>query len=198
MKCEACERDDHFNCGMQTWCECDCAGPDGIGLPSPDDIVGHKTFDTGEIGESGFPVFRHEPLTRAEADALLEASDKHRAERAARMPDERSAIRAMFDAYDRLRELGWCEGIYSPRDGTVFKIIELGSTGIFDCDCHGEWPDCTWTTYDAHDAYPSSKPPALFKLLPEDQAKYDARMAEAKARYWAKREAENATPESPT
>jgi len=24
MICEACERGDHANCGMQTWCECDC------------------------------------------------------------------------------------------------------------------------------------------------------------------------------
>jgi hypothetical protein len=23
MMCEACERGDHANCGMQTWCECD-------------------------------------------------------------------------------------------------------------------------------------------------------------------------------
>lgn len=22
--CDACQRDDHANCGMQTWCECDC------------------------------------------------------------------------------------------------------------------------------------------------------------------------------
>lgn len=22
--CEACERGDHANCGLQTWCECDC------------------------------------------------------------------------------------------------------------------------------------------------------------------------------
>ena len=26
MMCEACERGDHGNCGMQTWCECDCDG----------------------------------------------------------------------------------------------------------------------------------------------------------------------------
>ena len=26
MMCEACERGDHEQCGMQTWCECDCAG----------------------------------------------------------------------------------------------------------------------------------------------------------------------------
>lgn len=28
--CEACEHEEHWNCGMQTWCECDCSGPDGV------------------------------------------------------------------------------------------------------------------------------------------------------------------------
>lgn len=23
-QCEACLRNDHANCGMQTWCDCDC------------------------------------------------------------------------------------------------------------------------------------------------------------------------------
>jgi hypothetical protein len=38
MKCEACERGDHHDCGMQTWCECDCDGPESIDfkpLPLP-------------------------------------------------------------------------------------------------------------------------------------------------------------------
>ena len=35
---------------------------------NPDDIVGHKTF--GQPGD-----FRHEPLTRAEADALFAHAD---------------------------------------------------------------------------------------------------------------------------
>lgn len=26
MKCEACERGDHDNCAMRTWCDCDCEG----------------------------------------------------------------------------------------------------------------------------------------------------------------------------
>lgn len=54
-----------------------------IGPDRADDIVGHKTFDTGERGEDGFPVLRHEPLTRAEANALwgrVEAADKQRAD----------------------------------------------------------------------------------------------------------------------
>jgi hypothetical protein len=33
MKCEACERGDCHQCGMQTWCECDCDGSDDTGLP---------------------------------------------------------------------------------------------------------------------------------------------------------------------
>jgi hypothetical protein len=28
MKCQACEEGDHDNCGMQTWCDCDCEGYD--------------------------------------------------------------------------------------------------------------------------------------------------------------------------
>lgn len=155
-------------------------------MSDPTDIVGHKTFVTGEIcPETGFPAMRHEPLTRAEADALWETAEKAKADRAERMPDEQAAIRAMMDAHQRLNELGWRNGVHIPRDGTKVRVIDLGSTGIFDCTCEGEWPDCTWTTYDETDAYPSSQHPALFKLYPEDQAKYDARMAAARARYEA-------------
>lgn len=27
--CQACQEGRHWDCGMQTWCECDCAGPEG-------------------------------------------------------------------------------------------------------------------------------------------------------------------------
>lgn len=43
MMCEACERGDHDRCGMQTWCECECDGYHGFGLPDieliPDDCL---------------------------------------------------------------------------------------------------------------------------------------------------------------
>jgi len=155
-------------------------------VESPNDIVGHKTFATGEIcPETGFPAMRHEPLTRAEANAMWARAERCQEARAMTMPTEQDALHSMFDAWQRLKELGWREGKYCPRDGTVFHTIELGSTGIFDGDCRGEWPHCTWTTYDETDAYPSSQAPALFKLYPEDQAKYDARLAEARERYAA-------------
>lgn len=150
----------------------------------PTDIVGHKTFDTGERDEAtGLPKLRHEPLTRAEGEALWEAAKAAEAKREVDMPDEKAAIRAMMDAWLRLKQLGWREAMYCPKDGSMFKVIEAGSTGIFDCAYRGEWASGHFDVYDGGDIWPSH--PILFKLLPEDQAKYDARMAEARAKYQA-------------
>ena len=152
---------------------------------SPNDVVGHKAFDTGERGEDGFPVFRHEPLTRAEGEALWAAAKEAERLRAEQMPDEQAAIRALFDAHQRLKELGWKEPMYCPKDGSNFKVIELGSTGIFDCYYEGEWPKGTYMVSDEHDLYPTSIGVAMFKLLPEDQAKYDAKWAAVAERFRA-------------
>lgn len=160
---------------------------------SPNDIVGHKTFDTGERGEDGFPVFRHEPLTRAEGEALWQSAKEAERHRAERMPDEQAAIRALWDAHQRLKELGWKEPMYCPKDGSNFKVIELGSTGIFDCCYHGEWPKGLYMVSDERDCYPTSTGVAMFKLLPEDQAKYDARLKAAGERYRSERDAEDAS-----
>ena len=43
MLCEACERGDHEQCGMQTWCTCDCEGPDGFYSYLPDDHEQEKS-----------------------------------------------------------------------------------------------------------------------------------------------------------
>jgi hypothetical protein len=149
-------------------------------VTNPTDIVGHKTFDTGERDKHGMPVFRHEPLTRAEGDALWEAVETSQRERAARMPDEQSAILALQEAHTRLKELGWRDAIYCPKDGKHFKAIEAGSTGIHDCNYQGEWPKGSWWLYD-NDVWPSR--PILFRLYPADQAAEDAKWAEAGRRY---------------
>lgn len=161
---------------------------------SPDDIVGHKTFDTGERGPDGFPVFRHEPLTRAEGEAMWKRAEEQQAERARSMPDEQAAISAMFNAWQRLKELGWNDIMYCPKDGSRFRVIENGSTGIFDCLYEGVWPGGHWTIFDEHDSYPSSIAPALYRLYPEDEAKRKQRMAEAAIRFKAEMEAEEQSP----
>lgn len=163
-------------------------------MENPNDIVGHKTFDTGERGEDGFPVFRHEPLTRAEGEALRQSAKEAERLRAERMPDEQAAIRALWDAHQRLKEFGWKEPQYCPKDGTRFKVIELGSTGIFDCYYQGEWKDGLYMVSDGHDVYPTLDGVAMFKLLPADEEKRKQRMAEAAAKFKAEMAAEEKAP----
>lgn len=127
----------------------------------PDDIVGHKTFSTGRTGECGFPEVRHEPLTRAEAEALLTAVKQAEEQRAANMPNEETALAVLFDAFIRLKELGWREAIYCPKDGSPFLAIEAGSTGIHECRYQGEWPSGSWWVSGDGDLWPSR--PILFK-----------------------------------
>jgi len=68
MKCEACERGDHLNCGMQTWCECDCAGPEGIDFgddPMASDIARENTArrlkNLSELGFTDAAEFAQNP-----------------------------------------------------------------------------------------------------------------------------------------
>lgn len=148
----------------------------------PNEVVGHKSFATGEIcPETGMPKMRHEPPTRAEVDAIWTRVEAEKQKRAADMPDEKAALLAMHQAWQRLKELGWREAMYCPKDGSKFQVIEAGSTGIHECFYSGEWPKGHYNIADAGDLWPSH--PILFKLYPAEQAAYDARMASARGKY---------------
>lgn len=123
----------------------------------------------------------HVPISKEDSEKLWNDAKAAQARRAERMPDELAALAAMFEAYQRLKELGWNDASYCPKDGSTFKVIEAGSTGIFDCHYSGEWPDGHWWTHDGGDLWPSR--PMLFKRLPEDQARYEQRMKEAAERF---------------
>ena len=62
------------------------------------------------------------------------------------------------------------DAIYCPKDGSVFKVIEFGSTGIFDCHYDGEWPKGRWWTHDGGDLWPS-RPVMYLKPYPEHPLK---------------------------
>lgn len=55
MKCQACQDGVHYLCGMQTWCDCDCDGPDGVWGPSPDDDMPHSDTCTCEHCAQTYP-----------------------------------------------------------------------------------------------------------------------------------------------
>lgn len=91
------------------------------------------------------------------ADEILRRVDNAKARRSTLMPDEQSAINALFDAYQRLKEFGWREIAYCPKDGVEFDAIELGSTGIHSCVCQdGDF----WIGSD-RDTWPSN--PVLYR-----------------------------------
>lgn len=90
-----------------------------------------------------------------DARKILEAADAGKKRRSETMPTEYDVLRVLGECHSRLRELGWTEAIYCPKDGTPFKAIEFGSTGIHDCHYEGEWPKGSWWLHDAGDLYPS-------------------------------------------
>lgn len=137
------------------------------------EFSGHATLADGS----------HVHLTADDCKALWEASELHREARAAAMPDDARALRVMCEAHERLRELGWREAMYCPKDGSAFEVIEAGSSGIHRCHYQGEWPTGSYWIEADHDLWPSK--PILFRLYPEDEARRKAKMAEAAARFRA-------------
>lgn len=117
-------------------------------MSESDPVVGHKTFHD----ENGY---RHEPLRAIEADALWAAAEAQREKRREMMPDEVATLHMLGQVYQRLKELGWNDAIYCPKDGTHFDAIEFGSTGIHECHYSGDWPKGSWWISDDGDLWPS-------------------------------------------
>lgn len=96
------------------------------------------------------------------------------AARAALMPTEQDAIRLMHEAYTRLKDLGWNDPIYCPKDGSEFDVIEPGSTGIHPCIYMGDWPTGGWWIVSHGDLSPSR--PVLYRVTEKELAEREERM----------------------
>jgi len=83
----------------------------------------------------------HVELSADEAEKLWKDIEEQDAKRAANMPNFKAAINAISNARQRLRDLGWSEGIYCPQDGTPFAVVTPGSTGIHQGRYRGKYPD---------------------------------------------------------
>ncbi len=68
--------------------------------------------------------------TDGQFDELLAAIAKNDQWRADQMPDEAAALNVMFQAHERLKQLGWRDVLYCPRDGSEWEFCGPGSTGI--------------------------------------------------------------------
>lgn len=122
-------------------------------MSGENEIVGHKTFYNPDGSH------RHEPLRKDEADAIMASIEVAKKRRAELMPTEQDAARMMWEAWYRLKELGWRETCYGPTNVTV-QVIEPGSSGIHHASRWAPWPEKTWWI---DGDYPSQ--PCLFKPL---------------------------------
>jgi len=100
------------------------------------------------------------PIDQQVAETLWAEAQGAQRTRAANMPTEQRAMNALFDAWYRLKELGWCEAMYAPRDGTLCEFIECGSTGIH--RGHVNENGTIWL-HDDGDIWPSN--PVLFRKV---------------------------------
>ena len=126
-----------------------------MGNMREDPVVGHKTMRRPDGSHY------HVPMTQAEADALLASIEADDARRNELMPTEDSARLMFFDAWLRLKDFGWKEAIYCPKDGSVFEAIEPGSSGVHACSYEGEWPKGSWWVHEDGHSCPSH--PALYR-----------------------------------
>lgn len=114
------------------------------------------------------PGFRCGGVITGEVAAELLAQAKAAKEaRATEMPTDADALATLNRAHQRLKELGWRDATYCPKDGTIFHAIEAGSSGIHDCYYSGEWPKGSWWIEADGDAWPSR--PILFRLYGESE-----------------------------
>ena len=102
-------------------------------------------------------------LSKAEIEAIMRGLEEAERQRAEAMPDVQTALHIMFSAWQRLKELGWREAMYCPKDGSEFQVIEAGSTGIHIAHYHGKWPNGWWIA-DEGDLWPSH--PILWRPIP--------------------------------
>lgn len=102
-----------------------------------------------------------------DVDEILARAEVERQRRTARLPTEQSAIHAIHQAKERLKEsFGWRDGIYCPKDGTVFETLSHDSTGIHLCSYSGVWNTGFFDYQDGGDIYPSRTPPMLWRQKP--------------------------------
>lgn len=117
-------------------------------------------------------------MTSSELQSVLDTIDADKQARALRMPTEKDAIRVMFDAWQRLKELGWRDGQHMPTTADRFAGIQCGSTGIHayaGTRDDGPFEPPMYTIYDG-DLWCTRVPPVLFRPWREDDVQPNLRI----------------------
>jgi len=77
---------------------------------------------------------------------------------------EEAQLAKIRDGYYGLKNLGWADATYCPKDGTRFLAICGNGSEPRPCTYQGEWPQGGWWIEDAGDLWPVR--PILWKAMP--------------------------------
>ena len=118
---------------------------------------GHKGGAWSEPGSTEIkcPECQKVIMVDGEIDRILAECEEREKERETSMPTVEAAIEQFHQSFTRLKELGFEEIIYAPKDGSTFDAIEPGSTGIHECFYSGKWPDGSFWAWADGDQCPS-------------------------------------------
>ncbi len=109
------------------------------------------------------------PLTQQEAKDIHAAVKNMVAERAEKLPTAVSALQAISEGVERLRELGWSS--IGPRDGEEKAMIQFSSTGMWEASRHGDYIHSEDCVYGPRDGTLMFKP--LDKLTPDERERIE-------------------------
>lgn len=109
-----------------------------------DNYYGHATAADGT----------HVLLSEKDAQEIWAYVEQQKVIREVSMPTTADALAIRSQARERMRELGWRDGCYCPKDGTPFAAIQHGSTGIFTATMTEEWP-YGWANLEDEGCHPS-------------------------------------------
>jgi hypothetical protein len=90
-----------------------------------------------------------------EIEKLFGSIEDARKRREKSLPTEQHCLRAIHDAYQRLKELGWNDMVYAPKDEKV-ETISVGSTGIHPATWMDGASAGLWWIHDGGDLWPGS------------------------------------------
>ena len=100
-----------------------------------------------------------------DVEKILLTAERKKQERAQAMPTEAVAIQTLTDAIQRLKELGWNDAIYSPKNGAFFEALNSRSGKSYQYVYHGEWPNGGWRIEEGGGCWPGR--PILYRLIAE-------------------------------
>ena len=84
-------------------------------------------------------------LNKIEQKKLWSEIEENEKKRAEKMPDEKSAINQLHEAYLRLIDFGWKEMAFCPKNQSMFTALEIGSKAIVRCrSMHKDGKRCYW------------------------------------------------------